>query len=79
MIFASDPIHTIENLIHKYKTRSFSIYIIVVLGLTAFIGSLPFVYIDISSQSRGIIRSISTIDNANTILVMEEGKIVELR
>jgi membrane fusion protein, peptide pheromone/bacteriocin exporter len=55
--FSNDAIHTIENLIYKYKVRSFSIYIITVLALAGGIFAMPYLHIDISSQSRGIIRS----------------------
>lgn len=69
MNFSSDPINTLENLIAKNKTKSFSIYFIILLFIIAFIALLPVIKVDISSQSRGIIRSktdnvpISTIVN----------------
>ena len=57
MNFSSDPINTLENLIAKNKTKSISIYLVVVIAIATFIGLLPIIKIDISSQSRGIIRS----------------------
>ncbi len=57
MNFSSDPINNLENLIAKNKTKSFSIYLVVVLALTSLLFLLPIISIDISSQSRGIIRS----------------------
>ncbi|WP_298140227.1 HlyD family efflux transporter periplasmic adaptor subunit [Flavobacterium sp.] len=57
MNFSSDPINTTENLIAKNKTKSISIYLVVVLALIIFLALLPIITIDISSQSRGIIRS----------------------
>jgi HlyD family secretion protein len=57
MNFSSDPINTLENLIYKNKTKSISIYLVVVLAVLLFIGLLPVIEVDISSQSRGIIRS----------------------
>ena len=57
MNFSSDPINTLENLIAKNKTKSISIYLVVVLAIAAFIALLPVITVDISSQSRGIIRS----------------------
>lgn len=57
MNFSSDPINTLENLIAKNKTKSISIYLVVVLALITFLALLPVIKIDISSQSRGIIRS----------------------
>ncbi|MFW0739887.1 HlyD family secretion protein [Flavobacterium sp. T12S277] len=69
MNFSSDPINTLENLIAKNKTKSFSIYFIILLSIIAFLVLLRVIKVDISSQSRGIIRSktdnvpISTIVN----------------
>ena len=57
MNFSSDPINTLENLIAKNKTKSISIYLVVVLAIVVFIALLPVIKVDISSQSRGIIRS----------------------
>ena len=57
MNFSSDPINTLENLIAKNKTKSVSIYLVVVLAIAVFIALLPVIKVDISSQSRGIIRS----------------------
>ena len=57
MNFSSDPIHTLENLIAKNKTKRVSMYLVVVLSIAVFIALLPVITVDISSQSRGIIRS----------------------
>ena len=57
MNFSADPVHTIENLVLKNRSKSLSIYILVVVSLITSMASLPFIYIDISTQSRGIIRS----------------------
>ena len=57
MNFSSDPINTLENLIAKNKTRSFSIYLIILLAIITLLLLLPVIKLDISSQSRGIIRS----------------------
>ncbi|MBE8725005.1 HlyD family secretion protein [Flavobacterium hungaricum] len=57
MNFTSDPINTLENLIAKNKTKSFSIYFIVLFAIIIFLVLLPIIKVDISSQSRGIIRS----------------------
>ena len=73
MTFSQDPIHTLENLIHKNKTKSISIYLVIVVALVVFISSLPLVKIDISSQSRGIIRS--TTDNV-PLTSLVNGKVV---
>ncbi|QLC66699.1 HlyD family efflux transporter periplasmic adaptor subunit [Flavobacterium sp. LPB0248] len=61
MQFSSDPINTLENLIAKNKAKSFSIYLILILTVLIFLGLLPLIKVDVSSQSRGIVRS--KIDN----------------
>ena len=73
MPFTQDPIHTLENLTHKNKTKSISIYLVIVIALVVFISSLPLIKIDISSQSRGIIRS--TTDNV-PLSSLVNGKVV---
>ena len=76
MDLSSDPINTLENLIAKNKTKSISIYLVVVIAIATFIGLLPIIKIDISSQSRGIIRS--KIDNVPVTSAVS-GKIVALK
>lgn len=61
MQFSQDPINTLENLISKNKTKSISIYLVIILATIIFLVLLPIIKIDISSQSRGMIRS--TTDN----------------
>lgn len=75
MNFSSDPINTIENLIAKNKTKSFSIYFIILLVIIIFLGLLPIIKVDISSQSRGIIRS--TTDNV-PVTVIVSGRVIWL-
>lgn len=57
MNFSSDPINNLENLIYKNKTKSISVYLVLVLAIVAMLFLLSVIKIDISSQSRGIIRS----------------------
>lgn len=57
MNFSSDPINNLENLIAKNKTKSISIYLVVVLAILTLLFLLPVIQLDISSQSRGMIRS----------------------
>jgi multidrug resistance efflux pump len=57
MNFSSDPINTLENLISKNKTKNVSIYLVLVLAIIVSLALLPIIKVDISSQSRGIIRS----------------------
>ncbi|OAE91994.1 HlyD family secretion protein [Flavobacterium psychrophilum] len=73
MNFSSDPINTIENLIAKNKTKSISVYLVIVLAVIFFLALLPVIKVDISSQSRGIIRSRT--DNV-PVTSMVSGKIV---
>jgi membrane fusion protein, peptide pheromone/bacteriocin exporter len=61
MNFSQDPINTIENLIARNSLKSISIYLVIVLAVIAAIGLLPIINVDISSQSRGVIKS--RIDN----------------
>lgn len=61
MNFSSDPINTLENLIAKNKTKSISIYLVLILAILIFLVLLPVIKVDISSQSRGMVRS--TTDN----------------
>lgn len=75
MNFSSDSINTIENLISKNKIKSFSIYLIIVLAIVIFLVLLPIIKIDISSQSRGIVRS--TTDNVPVTAIVS-GRIVWL-
>lgn len=57
MNFSSDPINNLENLIAKNKTKSISIYLVIVVAVTILLFLFPVIQLDISSQSRGIIRS----------------------
>ena len=76
MNFSSDPINTLESLIAKNKTKSTAIYVLVVLAIFLFLVLLPVIKIDISSQSRGIIRSIT--DNVPVTSVVS-GKIIFIK
>ena len=58
MQFSPDPLNNLENLQAKNKTKSISIYFIVVLVLIGLVCALPYIYIDISSQSRGVVRAL---------------------
>ncbi|WP_396191959.1 HlyD family secretion protein [Flavobacterium sp.] len=76
MNFSSDPINTTENLFEKNKTKNISIYLVVILALIVFLALLPIIKIDISSQSRGIIRSKT--DNVPLSSIVS-GKIVSIK
>lgn len=58
MKISSNPLHTKENLINKYSSRSNIIYVVVILSILGFIISLPFIKVDITAQSRGLVRSL---------------------
>jgi HlyD family secretion protein len=75
MNLSSDPINTLENLIAKNKSKSVSIYLVVVLVIAVFLALLPVIKVDISSQSRGIIRSKT--DNVPLSTVVS-GKIISI-
>lgn len=75
MNFSSDPINTIENLKAKNKTKSLSIYLVIVLTIITFLILLPIIKVDISSQSRGIIRS--TTDNVPVSSIVS-GRVIGL-
>jgi HlyD family secretion protein len=50
-------IDTTESLFVRRSTRSYIVYMAVILAITAIIAALPFVYVEISAQARGIIRT----------------------
>ena len=64
----------IESLLHKRRQNTINLYIIVVLLIVALIVSLPWIKIDITNQSRGIIKS--TYDNTAVISPIS-GKVVK--
>ena len=58
MIFPPEIINdTTESLFVKRSTKSRIIYLTVVLIVAIVIASLPFIYVEISTQARGIIRT----------------------
>ncbi|MEN8788957.1 MAG: HlyD family efflux transporter periplasmic adaptor subunit [Flavobacteriaceae bacterium] len=52
----NDPIHNLENLIHKNRIKGPSLYLSVLGVIVAVLIMLPRISIDITSQSRGMIR-----------------------
>ena len=75
MNFSSDPINTLENLTAKNKAKTFSIYVVIILALLIFLILLPVIKVDISSQSRGIIRSKT--DNVPVVTIVS-GRVIEI-
>lgn len=76
MNFSPDPLHNLENLQAKNKTKSISIYLVMVLVIIAFLACLPIIKVDISSQSRGMLRA--TQDNV-PIYAVVNGKVTYSR
>jgi membrane fusion protein, peptide pheromone/bacteriocin exporter len=72
MTFSTDPHNNLENLIAKNKTKSLSIYLVVVLCVAVFLCLLPVIQLDISSQSRGMVRAKT--DNV-PVAVLVNGKV----
>lgn len=58
MKISSNPLHTKENLINKYSTKSNLIYLVVILSVIGFGVSMPLIKVDVTSQSRAIVRSL---------------------
>ncbi|TWP29845.1 HlyD family efflux transporter periplasmic adaptor subunit [Apibacter muscae] len=49
--------YTIENLYYKNKVKNFNIYTLVIVVLLVFFILLPIIKVDISTQSRGLVRT----------------------
>ena len=75
MIAEISPTNTTQNLVYKNKLKSISLYLLVILVFTALLCSLPFIKIDISSQSRGIVRS--TLESV-TLTSLSGGQILDV-
>ncbi len=54
--FAQIP-HSVEGLHARHLTKSRIIYLLVILALFVFLGAMPFIFIHINTQSRGILRT----------------------
>ena len=76
MPFSLDPKNNIENLIAKNQVKRFSLYLLVLLPLLMVACLLPIIKIDISSQSRGFVRSQT--ENV-PVTSMVNGKISKLK
>jgi HlyD family secretion protein len=57
MDFGADPIHTVEKLIEKNRIKGPSLYLLVLVVLIGCFASLPLINVDITSQSRGLVRT----------------------
>ena len=57
MNFSSDIRNTEENMRFKYGKKTYVIYCTIITAIILTFSSLPFIYVDVTSQSRGIIRA----------------------
>ena len=55
MNLSSDPINTLENLIANNKTKSISVYLVVVLAIAVFIALLPVITVDLAVKAVALI------------------------
>lgn len=74
-MYSFDLENSVENLIAKNQVKSFSFYGIVLLLLLATLSSLPFIFVDVSSQARGVVRPAG--DNV-PIISLVSGNIFQL-
>ena len=76
MIFPPEIINdTTESLFAKHTTRSKVIYMTVVVAIAVVLVSLPFIYVEISTQARGIIRTPFENNQLQTVVY---GEIVQI-
>ncbi|MGB5238113.1 MAG: HlyD family efflux transporter periplasmic adaptor subunit [Flavobacteriaceae bacterium] len=57
MTLGTDPIHTLENLIHKNRIKGAGLYLGVLGAIVVAISTLPLMSVDITRQSRGMVRA----------------------
>ena len=77
MLFPPEIIHDItESLFVKRTVRSKIIYLVVIFVITIAIAALPFIYVQVSTQARGIIR---TPNENNQLQTTVYGEITEIR
>ncbi|MDR3287453.1 MAG: HlyD family secretion protein [Prevotellaceae bacterium] len=77
MLFPSEIVNdTTESLFVKRTVHSKAIYLVVVLAVAVAIAALPFIYVQISMQARGIIR---TPNENNALQTVVSGEITEIR
>jgi len=73
------PVEIVENTVQTHWTRRHSkskiIYFIIIISLIATLGSLPFIYVDVSIQSRGIVRSVNENNSIQSVVYAEIARI----
>ncbi|GHU71109.1 hypothetical protein FACS189413_12410 [Bacteroidia bacterium] len=60
----------------RRTVRSHIIYIVVVVAIALAIAALPFIYVDVTTQARGVIR---TENDNNQLQTVVSGEIMEIR
>jgi HlyD family secretion protein len=73
------PAGIMENTVQTHWTKRHSkskiIYFIIIAGLVAVLVSLPFVYVDVSTQSRGTVRSVNENNTIQSAIYAEIARI----
>ena len=68
--------HTTESHFIRTYSKTWIVYLFVLVMVTAFIVSLPFITVEVSTQARGIIRS--EFDN-NRLQMVVGGEVIDVR
>jgi HlyD family secretion protein len=73
------PAGIMENTVQTHWTKRHSkskiIYLIIIIGLIATLLSLPFIYIDVSVQSKGTVRSVNENNSIQSVVYAEVAQI----
>ncbi|GHU71092.1 hemolysin D [Bacteroidia bacterium] len=69
-------VDTTESHFVRRTTRSHIVYIVVVVAIALAIAALPFIYVDVTTQARGVIR---TENDNNQLQTVVSGEIMEIR
>lgn len=72
MSYSNDVIHTVEKLNHKYNKKTNFLYLFVIVVLISTFCALPYIFIEITSQARGVLRS--KIEDVNLVSITQ-GKV----
>ena len=76
MNISEDPINTIENLIARNSSKGISLYLVLLGTVITFLFLFPVIKVEVSSQSRGIVRSYT---DKVPLQVLVNGKITQLK
>lgn len=72
MSYSNDIIHTVEKLNSKYNKKTNFLYLFVIVVLMGTFCALPYIFIEITSQARGVLRS--KIEDVNLVSITQ-GKV----